>query len=476
MTEVRLEGNFADWQKHARQLLLSQVPPDQIIWREEDEPQTSLFSRENEETLPPSRPREHDHPKPVIKVSAPFISLAKKVAYHRDPLKWPVLYSVLWRITHENDDLLKVQTDGEVIQLLRMRDQVAHDEHHMHAFVRFRKIVRDGNEVYLAWYKPDHKIVRLAAPFFRERFASMRWSILTPDESMHWDGCRLLFTPGVERCPVDSQDETEQLWNLYYKTTFNPARVNLKLMRSHVPVRHWDQMPELAAMASTVSQAGQRVEQMLTTQTGLPGAQQFIPPTRTLSAMHQAVRACHGCELHKYATQAVFGEGPANARIMLVGEQPGEKEDLAGRPFVGPAGEVFDRALRDANLDRALVYVTNVVKHFAFVERGKRRLHRTPRYSEIVACRPWLEAELDQVRPQLLVCLGASAAKALFGSQFRLTEQRGRMLPSKFCEKTLVTYHPSAVLRAESPASGDRLFRLLVEDLRIAADFLQQTL
>jgi DNA polymerase len=158
---------------------------------------------------------------------------------------------------------------------------------------------------------------------------------------------------------------------------------------------------------------------------------------------------------------------------VLLGEQPGDKEDLDGRPFVGPAGAVLGRALQEANLPREQVYLTNAVKHFAFIKRGKHRLHRTPRYSEIIACRPWLESELEQLRPRLLVCLGASAAKVLFGPQFRLTEQRGKLLPSKFCDKTLVTYHPSAILRAESTAASERLYRFLVEDLRVAAELNQ---
>jgi uracil-DNA glycosylase family protein len=200
-----------------------------------------------------------------------------------------------------------------------------------------------------------------------------------------------------------------------------------------------------------------------------PGAASFIPPRATLPKLREAVQNCEGCDLYKFATQAVFGEGSAHATIMLIGEQPGDREDQTGKPFVGPAGEILNRALADASLDRREIYVTNAVKHFAFEERGKRRIHRTPRLSEITACRPWMEAEVAQVAPEIIVCLGATAAKSIFGPQFRLTEQRGKFLPSRLSERTLATYHPSAVLRGDTPESRDQLYKMLVDDLKVAA-------
>jgi uracil-DNA glycosylase family protein len=197
----------------------------------------------------------------------------------------------------------------------------------------------------------------------------------------------------------------------------------------------------------------------------LPGAAQFVPANVNLERLRQAVQHCEGCELYKFATQAVFGEGPANARVMLIGEQPGDSEDREGRPFVGPAGEVLDRALRQAGMERSQVYVTNAVKHFAFEERGKRRIHRTPRLGEVTACRPWIEAELAEVAPDILVCLGATAAKAVFGAAFRLTEQRGKFFVSRFSEKTMATFHPSAVLRGDTPEAKEKLYKMLLDDL-----------
>jgi DNA polymerase len=209
---------------------------------------------------------------------------------------------------------------------------------------------------------------------------------------------------------------------------------------------------------------------MIAVQRKTPGAAAFVPQNADLRQLREAVSGCEGCELYKHATQPVFGEGPKDARVVLIGEQPGDSEDRAGRPFVGPAGEVLNRALAEAGMNRAEVYLTNAVKHFAFEERGKRRIHRTPRLSEVTACKPWMEAELEQVAPEFVVCLGATAAKAMFGAQFRLTEQRGKFIESRFATKTLATYHPSAVLRADSQAAQDELYRILVQDLKAVAD------
>ncbi len=202
------------------------------------------------------------------------------------------------------------------------------------------------------------------------------------------------------------------------------------------------------------------------------GAAPFVPKTTDLAELARAAAACRGCDLYRHATQTVFGKGPATARAALVGEQPGDQEDLQGAPFVGPAGEVLDRALADAELPRDRVYVTNAVKHFKFVRTPKRRIHQTPNAAEIGACRPWLEAELAIVRPRVLVCLGASASKALLGPDFRLTRDRGRFLEAPWAPKVLATYHPSAVLRAEDEAGQKRIYDFLVTDLKLAGSAL----
>jgi uracil-DNA glycosylase family protein len=209
----------------------------------------------------------------------------------------------------------------------------------------------------------------------------------------------------------------------------------------------------------------------------VPSAIPHTPIATALPALRKQAEKCRACDLWKNATQTVFGEGAAKAFIMLLGEQPGDQEDRQGRPFVGPAGKLLDEALAEAGIDRSQVYVTNVVKHFKWspAERGKRRIHKKPAYSEIKACRPWLDAELDAVKPEVVVCLGATAAQAIFGRQFRITQQRGRMMNSPISSKTLATFHPSAILRAPDAESRQAMHKTLVQDLKKAAAALSHS-
>jgi DNA polymerase len=198
----------------------------------------------------------------------------------------------------------------------------------------------------------------------------------------------------------------------------------------------------------------------------------FLPEKRTLSALREAAAGCRGCHLWRGATQTVFGEGLKRARVMLVGEQPGDKEDLAGKPFVGPAGRELDKGLEAAGIARDEAYVTNVVKHFKFEERGRRRIHQTPKRFEIDACSPWLEEELRVVSPEALVLLGATAAKALMGSSFRLTKHRGELLDSELAPILTATIHPSAILRQQDDASRSAEREAFAGDLRVVAKAL----
>ena len=208
--------------------------------------------------------------------------------------------------------------------------------------------------------------------------------------------------------------------------------------------------------------------------TSAPGAASFVPKTLDLEELRRASASCQGCDLYRHATQTVFGRGPGSARAVFVGEAPGDQEDIQGAPFVGPAGEVFDRALVEAGIPREEVYVTNVVKHFKFVRTAKRRIHQTPGTVEIGACRPWLEAELAVIRPEILVCLGATASKALLGPGFRIMKERGRILKTPWAPKLLATLHPSAVLRAEDTAGQEELYGFLLTDLKLVAGELQR--
>jgi DNA polymerase len=200
---------------------------------------------------------------------------------------------------------------------------------------------------------------------------------------------------------------------------------------------------------------------------------QILPSYPTLRAAADAAKDCRACDLWKRGTQTVFGEGAPHARVLFVGEQPGDKEDLAGKPFVGPAGGILDKALVEAGIDRKQTYVTNAVKHFKWEPRGKRRIHKKPNSLEIAACRQWLDAEIDLVQPEVIVCLGATAAQALLGRSFRVTQQRGRLMPFQRAPQVLATVHPSSILRAPDDKSRHREYELFVNDLRVVAEALR---
>jgi uracil-DNA glycosylase family protein len=198
----------------------------------------------------------------------------------------------------------------------------------------------------------------------------------------------------------------------------------------------------------------------------------FLPERLSLKALREAATGCHGCHLWRPATQTVFGEGRKSSRLMLVGEQPGDREDLAGKPFVGPASRELDRGLEAAGIERADAYLTNVVKHFKFEERGRRRIHQTPRRFEVDACKPWLDAELEVVKPEALILLGATAAKALLGSSFKVTQRRGELLDSELAPIVSATIHPSAILRTRDEAERATEREAFARDLRVVADAL----
>ena len=413
---------------------------------------------------------------PILSAQVPkrFLDLAEVVATHRDPQRWNLLYRLLFRL-QANRDLLRVEVDADVAQLLRMQAQIRRDLHKMHAFVRFRKIEEPGpdaslQEHFIAWYRPDHRILHLAAPFFAERFAPMRWTILTPDESVAWDPetRQLSFSPGTGKEAAPQEDELEALWRSYYGSIFNPARLNPKAMRSEMPVRYWEHLPEVALLPDLMQRAEIRVKEMVIRQSKQPTAAPFVPAEHTIPVLQAALPSCEGCELYKFATQVVPGTGHTAAALMLVGEQPGDQEDRQGAPFVGPAGGVLRKALDEIGISPEEIYLTNAVKHFKFVQRGRIRLHQNPRMSEITACKPWLAAEIDAVKPRVILCLGASAARSLLGGTFALMRERGVVKQTAFAERVIATVHPSAVLRAQDEGGRAQLYNFLRDDLAFA--------
>lgn len=260
MREVVISPTFASWQNAARDLLHSNVPPSEIIWRDRSATQNTLFSTSDRHQVSRSTDQQIDR---SFKVPRRFLEVAGRVCRHRDDRKWCLLYSVLWRTVRQNLHLIDIRVDDEVSRLLRMHWEVGADAHRMKALLRFRRVSHNEEGAYIAWYKPDHLVVPLVAPHFTDKFATMQWAILTPDCCAHWDTFALTFSPGVDQSRAPQDDELEGLWKAFYKATFNPARLSMKTMRSEMPVRFWNNLPETQVIPRAVADAPGDVKRML---------------------------------------------------------------------------------------------------------------------------------------------------------------------------------------------------------------------
>jgi DNA polymerase len=443
-------ADFDGWRTAARRLAAAGVPPAAVNW--------SVGVPDLLAAATAAPPAEA----PMFAVPRRFIELAQAAICHSDPERFALLYTALTRLRVE-PRLLDDAADPLVHRLGELEKSVGRDIHKMRAFVRFREVPDDEGERFVAWFEPEHHIVRRNAPFFVRRFTNMRWSILTPEECVHWDGEALAFTPGATRADAPGGDPLEETWKTYYASTFNPARLKVKAMTKEMPKKYWRNMPETALVPGLIADAGRRTTQMIDLDAPLPPT---LPETAALA------RACTRCPLYAPATQTVFGEGPETAPLMFVGEQPGDQEDLAGRPFVGPAGQMFDRALAEAGIDRTRAYVTNAVKHFKYEPRGKRRIHQKPDGPEIDACRYWLDHERTVVRPRLTVALGATAARSLFKRTMTIGKSRGSPLTLADGSECWVTVHPSFLLRIEDQSAARAEYERFVEDLIAVKDRL----
>ena len=455
------EVDWDTWRGAARALALGEVPPDQVVWsvRATDD----LFAEPTVLEPPPGS----------FSVPRALVGLAQSVIQASDPARFALLYDMIWRAHSGEKHLLEMTTDPLVLRLQRLAKAVGRDTHKMRAFVRFREVPEPEGTRYGSWFEPDHYIVEANAAFFVRRFATMVWSILTPYRSVHWTGTELRFEQGAAPADVPDDDRLEAYWRAYYSSIFNPARLKIGAMRAEMPQKYWKNLPEAAAIPELIRTAAGRVEAMVES----PVFSAVRPPRPVaaaapvdrapMAALAHDAAECRRCPLWEPATQTVWGEGPADAAIMMVGEQAGDQEDLAGRPFVGPAGQLLNRAMAEAGLDRATVYVTNAVKHFKFIPRGKRRIHEKPGTSEIVACKFWLDQERALVRPALTVMLGATAARAVLGRTVTIGKERGRPIPlGEGNGAGFVTVHPSYLLRLPDEEARVREYAAFVEDLR----------
>ena len=462
-------NDFGEWRAVARRLLLEVVPPDEIIWIDPGSPHDLFGAEESVEQVTGRK---------VGTVPQRFIDWAEAGICHSDPERFGLLYRLLWRL-QKDKDLMDVRSDPDVGKLDRRVSAVRRDAHKMKAFVRFKSIVDDsGLERFVAWFEPEHFVLERTAPFFARRFTGMMWAIVTPYRSAFWDGDTLEFGEGGHKEDVPADDALEPVWKSYFASIFNPARLKVSMMKSEMPVKYWRNLPEAELIPSLIRGAKAAEEEMIERMATLPPsrhvrqmerAEPETMPAETFGALADVkagVDACRRCSLFEMATQAVMGQGPADAEIMFVGEQPGDQEDLAGKPFVGPAGKVFDAAMEEVGIDRERAYVTNAVKHFKFVPRGKKRLHQRPNAGEVKACSFWLGLERELVKPKLIVAMGATAVSSLAGSSATLGAVRSKVTMLADGTRMYATVHPSYLLRIPDREEAARERERFVEDLR----------
>jgi DNA polymerase len=463
---VTLEApdDFEGWRDAARNLAEAGVPANAIVWQVEGEARDLFGSDAPQETAS------------GFPVPRAFVDLARSVICHSHPERFALLYTLLLRLK-ENRSAIDDEADPLVRRLNELAKAVRRDIHKMHAFLRFREIEGPEDKTrFVAFFEPDHHIVRRAANFFVNRFTNMRWSILTPELSIHWDGERLSEGPGAIAADAPSGDPLEETWRIYYSKIFNPARLKVGAMLKEMPKKYWRNMPETSLVQPLIAGARQREIDMIDASVIKEGLKHALEAERAVEpggnlrksweALLKEARKCTRCDLYKHATQTVFGEGPLDASIMFVGEQPGDQEDIAGRPFVGPAGQLFDAALEKAGIDRSAVYVTNAVKHFKFVQKGKKRIHSKPGAGEIEACRWWIRNERELIRPPVTVALGATAANSLFGKTMAIGKNRGAPLALPDGSECWITVHPSFLLRIPEEDRRHEERALFVRDLK----------
>ena len=475
MRAVRLPhaADLESWRSQARALLTNDIPPEAVTWSiaESDD---DLFDRAAEPPPPPPPGA------PPFSVPRAFLDLSDSLIRHRDPVRLPLLYRLLWRQTHGERGLLALPVDPDVQRATIMTRQVRSAVHHMRAYLRFREVADDQGPILLAWFEPEHHVLELVAPFFSQRLGPLRWSILTPERSAHWDSKALHYGPGQSRPETPDEDALAACWKTYYASTFNPARVNPEAMARQMPRRYWKNLEETALIADMVRHAGERAQAMIDATPAAPSARVAPPrretgktadPSNAMDGLCGQISRCRDCPLWESATQAVPPEGPAAANgaalLMLVGDQPADQDDLGCRPFIGAAGKVLDKALAEAGLNRRSLHLTHALKHFTFAGDGQTRHARAPAAADLDACRHWLEDEIALLRPPLIVALGATAAKALLGMDVSVAKMRGQIIEGRD-RRVLITWHPDAVWQQPDPASRAALAQHLAEDLTLA--------
>ena len=430
MRQVALRGetDFAGWRHAARQLALEGVPPEQIRW-----------------SVHGNREPDPAEAKGSFSVPRALVTLAGLVVQAREPERFDLLYRLIWRAQAGALDL-EDRSDSELRQARGLAFAVRAEAHRMRGQLRYLH----AGDRFVGWYRPAHYVLEANGQLLSQQFPDRAVSVLTPDASAHWDADGLRFGPGAAATAVPDDAGLEAYWRAYGRDLLGTAQPGTSIPAAE-PIVEDSWPPERTPIGPVVLATS---------------------PDEGVEQAAREAADCQRCPLYEPATQTVFGEGPAGARTMFVGEQPGDQEDVVGRPFVGPAGQLFSRALLEAGIDRRAVYVTNAVKHFKFVQRGKRRIHQTPEVAEVKACGFWLDVERVRLRPALVVLLGATAARAVLGRAVTIGRERGRPIRLSETESAFVTVHPSFLLRVPDEAARAREYAAFVEDLRRVAGMM----
>jgi probable DNA metabolism protein len=430
---LKSETDWDGWRLATRGLVLAGVEPEALTW-----------SVGGGETAPLPDATGSFH------VPRALVSLASLAIQARNADRFGLLYSLVWRI-NAGEKLLDDDTDPDLLPVRRMALAVRADAHRMRTNMRFlavpegalpeRAVPEDGGTRFLGWFDPEHFVLPANAQLIVRRFPDLMLTIVTPDGAAHWDGSSLLFGSGLRHAEDD--EALQAWWERHRDTLLEQATPEVSVPEAEA-VDEAPRPPDRPALGPVVLRS---------------------KPDPAMRRSAKDAASCRRCPLYEPATQTVFGEGPADAPVMFVGEQPGDQEDTIGRPFVGPAGQMMDRALEEAGIDRRTVYVTNAVKHFKFTPRGKRRIHQTPEVPEIQACGFWLDVERAHVRPRLLVLMGGSAARAVLGRAVTISRERGRPIQMPDGQTVFVTVHPSFLLRVPDAAAKAREYAAFVRDL-----------
>lgn len=429
---LKHETDWEGWRQATRAMVLSKIEPAELEWRVGG----------NADPLP--------------KVSGTFnvpralVALASSAIQARHPDRFGLLYGLVWRAT-AGENPLGDEQDPDLLLARRLALAVRSDAHQMRTHLRFMPVEQGTDKHYLGWFEPRHHVLAANMALMARRFPELGFSVATPDGMAHSQSGTLVFGDGPRQ--VDDDAALRAWWDAHGSAALAGAEPLAGLPEAE-DVDEAPRAPDRPALGPVVIHS------------------QLDPSL--VEAAHEA-GACTRCPLYEPATQTIFGEGPANAPAMFIGEQPGDQEDVIGRPFVGPAGQMMDRAMEEAGLDRRTIYVTNSVKHFKFTPRGKRRIHQTPETPEIKACAFWLDVERVRVQPRLTVMMGATAARAVLGRAVTISRERGRPFKLADGQMAFVTVHPSFLLRVPDPEAKAREYAAFVRDLQairawIAAD------